>query len=223
MTTKQDYDLNSLRLAVSSHDDGAMRRSLDEAILAGNSFAAIRGAITQGIEDVRHRLMSNDTSIPDFLLSIDTVTEGLNTLVERMHLDNDYGEKDISLVIGVVEGDPHDIGKNIIAAVYRAAGFRVIDLGLGVSKEDFIASVLKNNAKVLAVSAMMSTTAYPAMRDIVLGVKMKAPKTVVMLGGASLDERLAITYGADGYAATAITVIEETEKALKHAGHNEKS
>jgi predicted methyltransferase MtxX (methanogen marker protein 4) len=55
MTTKQNHDLNSLRFAVSVHDSDAMRRSLNEAIIAGNSFAAIRGAITQGLEDVRHR------------------------------------------------------------------------------------------------------------------------------------------------------------------------
>jgi 5-methyltetrahydrofolate--homocysteine methyltransferase len=131
---------------------------------------------------------------------------------------NEEGDKanegEIPLVIGFVEGDPHDLGKNIIAAIYRNYGYRLFDLGRDVSKERFVKSAQENRARVLALSAMMSTTAM-IMRDIIQEVKAESPDTVVIVGGAPLDETLARSYGADGYAETAVTILEETEAAIR--------
>jgi len=74
MPIKQTDDLSSLTLAVSTHDGELLRQSLNKAIAAGNSFAAIRSAITNGIGNIRQQIMSKDKSIPDFLLSIDTMS-----------------------------------------------------------------------------------------------------------------------------------------------------
>lgn len=205
--------LNKLQLAVSIHSCEMLQVAIDEALDAGTPVLDMHRALVLGLEEVRHKLMSNNTSIPDFLLCIDTVTEGFNRL-SSVHETHRNIEDSSSLVIGVVQGDPHDLGKNIIAAVYGAYGYRVFDLGREVTNEKFVKSVEDNRAEILALSAMMSTTAI-AMRDIIRDVKARSPDMVVMAGGASLDRILATRYGADGYAESAATVIEETEAAIK--------
>jgi dimethylamine corrinoid protein len=207
--------LAELQTAVSRHDGETLQATIDRALEVRVEAADMHRAIIQGLERVRHTFMSNDTSLPDFLLCIDTVTQGLSRL-SSLEAGTGTVEQGIPLVIGVVEGDPHDMGKNIIAAVYRAFGYRVFDLGSQVPNEKFASSVVDNGAEVLALSAMMSTTVV-AMRDIIRDVKARAPDTVVMVGGAPLDETLARSYGADGYAESAVTALEETQLAIEKA------
>ena len=207
--------LEKLETAVRDHSIEVMTEALETAMKSGISPVEIRHALIRGLEYVRLRLMTSDTSIPDFLLSMDSMTEGLRRL-SALQGEVKTSKGDIPLTIGVVEGDPHDLGKNIIAAIYRNCGYRVLDLGRDVPKGDFIGSIKNNGAKVLALSAMMSTTAA-AMRDIIREVKAECPQTVVMVGGAPLDVILARSYGADGYAETAVNVIEETAAAILRA------
>jgi methylmalonyl-CoA mutase cobalamin-binding domain/chain len=213
--TESDSLLRDLQTAVSKHDGELLRATIDRALEAGVEAADMHRAIILGLEQVRHTFMSNDTSLPDFLLCIDAVTEGLGRL-SSLREGPGAMEESVPVVIGVVEGDPHDMGKNIIAAVYRAYGYRVFDLGSQVPSEEFARSVVDEGAQVLALSAMMSTTVV-AMRDIIRDVKARSPDTVVMVGGAPLDETLARSYGADGYAETAVTVLEETRLAIEKA------
>ena len=208
----RDY-LEALGSAVERHDTERVGKLAAGALEAGWSTWDVRRAILAGLDSVRHRLMSNKASIPEFLLCIDTTMQGL----QKIAAQSGEGALDgPTLVIGVVEGDPHDLGKDIIAGVYRASGYRVIDLGCQVSAEEFLRAVLDNDASVLALSAMMSTT-MTGMRDVVMEVKKRSPRTVVMVGGAPLDRTLAIEYGADGYAESAVTVLEETEAVLPRA------
>jgi 5-methyltetrahydrofolate--homocysteine methyltransferase len=207
--------LKDLQTAVSGHDTEALGSTIDRALDARVSVPDLQNAILSGLDQVRHRFMSNEQPLPDLLLSIDTVIEGLNRLAS-LHQGQRRVDEGTRLVIGVVEGDPHDMGKNIIAAVYRAYGYQVFDLGCQVTNEKFLAGVLDHNAEVLALSAMMSTT-VGAMRDIIREVKVQSPDTVVLVGGAPMDENLARKFGADGYAETAVTVLEETQLALEKA------
>ena len=132
--TESNSLLEQLQTAVSRHDREMMRVTMDRALDTRVEAADVNRAILLGLEQVRHRFMSNDTSLPDFLLCIDTVTDGLKRLssAEGGHR---AVENDGSIVIGVVEGDPHELGKNIIAAIYRAYGYRVFDLGCQVPNE----------------------------------------------------------------------------------------
>jgi methanogenic corrinoid protein MtbC1 len=205
--------LQALISAVSTHDDEMLDKSIDTALESGIADHDIQRSIVQGLDQTRHKIRSNDISIPDFLLCLDTATGGLERL-SSMSDSNLVAEDAVPLVIGVVEGDPHTLGKNIIAAIYRACGYQVFDLGVEVSKDSFVREVQQRKARVLALSAMMSTT-MAAMPDIIREVKNASPETLVMAGGAPLDENLAKSYGADGYAESAVTVLEETERAMK--------
>ena len=154
--------------------------------------------------------MSSDFGMPDFLLSIDRVLVCLDMLART----EDVGSlPDIPIVIGVVKGDPHDLGKNIIAGIYRAYGYRVVDLGRDVCSDAFVRGVALNRAKILGISAMMSTT-MPAMKDIIRDVKAAYPDTKVIVGGAPLNDVLARSYGADAYVESAGSVIEQTMAML---------
>lgn len=208
----QNNNLETLELSVLKRDTDLMRRALGNALSESIQASDIRSALLRGLEHVRHKVMS-EVSLPEFLLCLDVVTEGLNRLT--LSKEKQKGEKgEIVLVIGVVEGDPHDLGKNIIAAIYISAGYKVIDLGASVPNRDFVESVITNKAKILALSAMMSTTMI-AMPEIIQEVKSKSPHTRVMVGGACLDQSLAKSYGADGYAESAVTVLEETTPILQ--------
>lgn len=205
--------LEDIRAAVKAHERESIAGFTAVACADGASSEDVRGALLAGLDDVRGRLMSNSASIPEFLLCIDTVTGGLHELSSVAKEDPAGGT---TVVIGVVEGDPHDLGKSIIAGVYSACGYRVVDLGNQVPSGQFAKGVVENGAEVLALSAMMSTT-MGEMPGIVNEVKERSPGTVVMLGGAPLDRELAMEYGADGYAESAVRVLEETEAALKKA------
>jgi methylmalonyl-CoA mutase cobalamin-binding domain/chain len=203
--------MENIKAAVAAYQVDETVELTTRAMDAGLSMKNARHAILDGLNTLRRNLMSNRTSLPEFLLCIDAATQGLARLSEF----GDTGDKAaLTIVIGVVEGDPHDLGKSIISGVYRACGYRVVDLGVQVRAEEFERAVLENNADILALSAMMSTT-MGCMPDIIRAIRLKCPGTVIMVGGAPLDRQLAEKYGADGYAQSAVTVFEETQAALE--------
>jgi methanogenic corrinoid protein MtbC1 len=217
MTAKEGL-LEEITAAVAGHQREQVARLTGEAAVEGLPASDLREALLSGMDDVRRRLMSNSASIPEFLLCLDAATDGLAVLAEAPGHDLPTG---LPLVIGVVRGDPHDMGKSIVAGVYKAYGYNVIDLGCQVPADEFVQAVLENDAGILALSAMMSTT-MGEMLDIVREVKERSPATAVMVGGAPLDRALAVEYGADGYAESAVSVLEETEAAVERVSEGRK-
>lgn len=213
MIEKEKDVLDEIGSAVAAGQRNEAARLTASATSAGIPAKEIRCAILEGLNRVRQNLMSKSASLPEFLLCIDAASDGLAKLTESKA---DSEQACPIIVIGVVEGDPHEIGKAIIAGVYRAYGYRVVDLGVQVPAEEFVEGVLRNKADILALSAMMSTT-MTQMPDIIRAVRHKSPGTMVMVGGAPLDRQLAHEYGADGYAESAVTLLEETEAVLGKA------
>ncbi len=207
---KQPEILMSIERSIGASGAGMPQEWIDRAMKDHVPAHDIRCALISGLEILRKRLMSSDFGLPDFLLRIDSVL----VCLERLSTIDDAGSSpDMPLVIGVVRGDPHDLGKNIIAGIYRAHGYRVVDLGRDVSSEDFVQGVARHKAKILGLSAMMSTT-MPAMKDIIRDVKSAFPETKVIVGGAPLNDVLARSYGADKYVESAGNVIEHTRAIL---------
>jgi methylmalonyl-CoA mutase cobalamin-binding domain/chain len=211
MSKREVGFMEKIKAAVAAYQADKTVILTTRAMDAGLSMKDVRHAILDGLNTRRRNLMSNHTSLPEFLLCIDAATQGLAKLTEL----GDAGDKEaLTIVIGVVEGDPHDLGKSIISGVYRACGYRVVDLGVQVKAEEFERAVVENKADILALSAMMSTTMV-CMPDIIRMVRQRCPATVIMVGGAPLDRPLAQEYGADGYAESAVTVLEETLATLE--------
>lgn len=168
----------------------------------------ILAALSGGIESARIKLRDGHISIPEFLLSIDAFKRGISF----MKGDGVPG-KGVPVFIGVVEGDVHDLGKNIVAAVLRSSGYAVTDMGKDVTKEHVRSYIAGKKKAVVALSSMMSTSLGP-MKDIVEWISETAPGIRVMVGGASLDRKIAVMMGAHGYAESAVDAPDEMRKIV---------
>ncbi len=122
-------------------------------------------------------------------------------------------EENRTVVIGVVEGDTHDMGKNIVAAVLEASGYRVVDVGRDVPRDVFLSALEETRASILALSTMMSTP-LENMREVIQWTRRLHPDVKILVGGAPLDERIAAALGADGYAESAVTAPEEASRLV---------
>lgn len=134
--------------------------------------------------------------------------------VLRPHIKVSQAEKQRQVIIGTVEGDIHDIGKNLVRIMFEAAGWVVHDLGKDVKLPRFVEEQVKTRSDVVALSALM-TTSMTAMPKVVAMIKAQDPSVAIMLGGAPLTRDIATTYGADGYADHAGKAVWEANEMLK--------
>jgi methanogenic corrinoid protein MtbC1 len=116
-------------------------------------------------------------------------------------------------VIGAVQGDIHDIGKNLVKMMLEVAGFDVHDLGRDVEMEKFIEESQRLDADLLCLSALMTTTMI-AIKDFMPEFKAKLPKTKILIGGAPLNQHLADEWGADGYGENAMEAARVAERLM---------
>ncbi len=196
--------------AVLSRSPSRLEQVFAELDPASVSPGEILAAMTAAMEKARTELKAGRCSIPEFLLCIDTFRKGVDLL---KGLAGEIAGKEEAVVIGVVEGDAHDMGKNIVAGVLEAAGYRVHDLGKDVSKDRFLEALDETRASLLALSTMMSTP-IENMKDVIRWVRKLHPEVKILVGGAPFDERLARAIGADGYAEGAPDVPEEAARVL---------
>jgi len=167
-------------------------------------------AMTEGLDTVRLRLRDHRVSIPEFLLSVDVLRRGLDNLKSLESSQQNNG-KSAAIVIGVVAGDVHDLGKNIVAGVLQAYGYRVFDLGKDVPTDRFLDKVKEIGAAILALSTMMSTT-LENLQETLVRCKRELPGVAVIVGGAVLDRAMADSFGADGYSESAVTLPDEVRR-----------
>lgn len=176
-----------------------VKTALDEKIEAKEVLSA---ALIPGMDIVGERMESGEMFIPEVLMAAQAMSGAVEILKPLL------GEGDISaagkIVIGTVQGDLHDIGKNLVRMMLESAGFEVIDLGVDVSPEKFVESAIENEAAAIALSALLTTT-MDSMRKTVDLIKEKGlrDKIKILVGGAPVNQSFADELGADGYAADA--------------------
>ncbi|KQC06257.1 MAG: hypothetical protein APR62_08110 [Smithella sp. SDB] len=207
--------LQTLEESVFSKDIERVSLVVSRIDIQSYSPTEIINALSRGIEKAREYFKNGIFSIPDLLVAIDAYRHGINYLKEiapkLMNQKTEDGKPRV--VIGVVEGDVHDMGKNIVAAVLEASGYHVYDLGRNVPNETFLETIRSTKADILALSTMMSTP-LANMRILIEMTKTTYPHTAIIVGGAPFDADLARRMGADGYAENAITAPDETNKLL---------
>jgi dimethylamine corrinoid protein len=164
-----------------------------------------------GMKEVGRLFSCKEYFVPEVLMASEAFYAGFD-LINPL-LKTDQMKEKGKIVIGVVEGDIHDIGKNIVKVMLEASGYRVIDLGKDVPTEKFIETATRENPKILAMSALMTTTMMK-MRDVVKGLEQKKlrNKVKVIIGGAPANNDFAKKIGADGYgedASAAVSLVEE--------------
>ncbi|KNZ69304.1 cobalamin B12-binding domain-containing protein [Thermincola ferriacetica] len=168
-------------------------------------YDAIMNGLVCGIEEVGELYERGEYFVPEMMMCTDALYSGLNIL--RPHLKREQTGIRGQIIIGVVQGDIHDIGKNIIKMMFDAVGFEVHDLGRDVPLERFINEQLRTDAEIVCLSAMM-TNVMPCMNEIIKKIKEKNPSVKIMVGGAPLNEHIARRWGADGFAREANDAIK---------------
>jgi len=207
-------DLNLLKEAVLSGDATQARSLTDQAIKEGvDPVKLVNDFMVPAMDEVGRRFECNEYFVPELLLSARAMKSALELLRPLLVAS---GAKPLArVVIGTVKGDLHDIGKNLVAAMLEGGGFEVIDLGVNVSPEKFVATVREKDAHIIALSALLTTT-MPAMKTTIDEVKKAGlqGKVKVLVGGAPITQKYADEIGADGYSDNAPGAVSAAKKAL---------
>ncbi|GBD99102.1 methionine synthase [bacterium BMS3Abin07] len=204
--------MEKLTKAVIEYDEDAAREGAQEALDEGlNANDAIFDGLVAGMQEVGKLFESQEYFVPELLMCADALYAGLDILnphVKKM----DLGVKG-SVVIGTVEGDVHDIGKNIVKMMFDVAGFDVYDLGRDVPLDKFVEEQIKTESDLVCLSAMMTTTMI-GMQKVIDNLKAKNPNVKIMIGGAPVSKDIADKWGADGYAADATNALSDAIKMI---------
>jgi corrinoid protein of di/trimethylamine methyltransferase len=183
--------------------------ALDEGL---DAFDAIMNGLAAGMEIVGDLYDRQEYFVPEILMCADALYAGLDILKPHMKVQSAADRKG-QVVIGTVQGDVHDIGKNLIKMMFDVAGFTVHDLGRDVPLEKFAEEQLRTDAEIVALSAMMTTTMM-GMKKVIQMIKDKNPNVAIMLGGAPVTKDVANLFGADGYAESAGNAVQEAIKMI---------
>lgn len=205
-------------------------RSVFDGILSGNQEDVrvnVQLALDNGIkarkilddglisamDEVGVLFEKNEFFVPEMLISARAMKAGLEIL--RPELINDDVEATGSVVIGTVQGDLHDIGKNLVAIMLEGAGFEVIDLGVDQKPQDFVNTIQQSNATVVALSALLTTT-MSNMKITIEKIQEAglADRVKVIVGGAPVTQEFADEIGADGFAADASLAVKLVKTLL---------
>ena len=188
--------------------------ALTQALLATGTPAKeiLDEALLPGMEVVGERMRSGECFIPEVLLSARTMQGALDLL--RPHMLAGESTSAGTVVIGTVEGDLHDIGKNLVGMMLQGAGFEVVNLGTGVTPAQFVAAVQEHKANLIGMSALLTTTLPKMVATIgALNEAGLRDSVKVMVGGAPVTQAYADEIGADGYGANAAAAVDRA-KAL---------
>lgn len=200
---------------VNMDDEGvilAIDRALDNGLDANEIYSQ---GLSNGMLRVTRMYENKEYYVPEVIVCADTLKKGINYLKSKGANKAADGAK---VIIAVVEGDHHEIGKNIVKIMMEAANFQVIDMGLDVGAGDIVQKAIDEEVDVIGLSTMMTTT-MPAMKDIVeiingtdFGNKEK-PKVIV--GGGCLSHKYAKEIGCDGYSKNAIEAVKLVNTLLE--------
>ncbi len=213
--------------------ENGLRITIRNSVLKGNRkgiAAQVREALAEGeepsallqevllpaINEVGELFDKGKYFLPQLIASAEAMKNAIEILEPLLLRETDSGDRPV-VIIATVEGDIHDIGKNLVALMLKNYGFQVIDLGKDVPKEDIIRAAKENHAQIIALSALMTTT-MRRMREVIAYAREEGLTAKVMIGGAVITQDYADEIGADGYSADAA---EAVKLAWRLTGKNE--
>lgn len=192
---------------------GSLAREAVAQRLAPNEV--IENGYVPGIQKVGDLWESGEYFLPELITSAECMKAAMNILQPELEKANLTAQTQGKVVIGSIEGDIHDIGKNLVAAMLSANGFDVVDLGADVKIERFITIAQEVKADFICVSALLTTTMLGQKKIIeILKEKDLFGKFKVMVGGAPVNSQWAQDIGADGYAENAMTAVKAAKNLL---------
>ena len=211
MATKEEL-LEKLKNGVVEYQEEEVKEASQQSLDDGyDALEMIMDGLAAGMEIVGDLYDRNEYFVPEVLMCADALYAGLDIL--RPHVPEKEGEVNAQVVIGSIQGDVHDIGKNLVKMMFDVAGWDVHDLGRDVPLEKFVEEQLRTDSEVVAMSAMMTTTML-GMKKVIKMIKEKNPDVAIMLGGAPVTQDVANLFGADGYAESAGNAVSEGIKMI---------
>jgi len=206
--------LEKLKNGVIEFDEDLVNEASHEALAAGmDAYEAIMDGLAAGMDVVGELFSRKEYFVPEMLMCADALYVGLDILGPHVVMDESHqavGE----VVIGTVEGDVHDIGKNLVKTMFEIAGFTVHDLGRDVPLDRFVEEQLRTDSDIVCLSAMMTTTML-GMKTVIEKLRAKNPDVKIMIGGAPVSMEIAAKWGADGYAPDAHNALQEALNMIK--------
>lgn len=196
-------DLGKVTKALIDGDRDQLISQVQSSLQAGSAGKDIlNDGLIKGMDIVGEKMENGDMFIPEVLNCAMNMSAALEIL--KPHLPEDDGQAGGKVVIGTVKGDLHDIGKNLVAMMIESAGMTVINLGVDVSPEEFVTKIRENDAHIVALSALLTTT-MPMMKQTVDAINESGlrDKVKILVGGAPVTKDYADQIGADGFAADA--------------------
>jgi 5-methyltetrahydrofolate--homocysteine methyltransferase len=182
------------------------------AIDAGTPAGDILNAMILAMDDVGRRFQCNDIFVPEMLISARAMKESM-ALLEPLLVKAGI-KPETTVVLGTVQGDQHDIGKNLVGIMWKGANFGVVDLGTNVAPNKFVDAVKNHNAHVVGLSALLTST-LPAMKTTVDALRNAAiPNLKIVVGGAPVTRDFAQQIGADGYSRDAAGAVDLVRNLL---------
>ena len=198
--------LEELADAVVAMDSTRARRGAAEALDAGiPALEAISDGLSRGMDRVNDLFEAEEYFVPEILVASDAMSAGIEVL--RPHLPRNVGGESGRVVIGVVKGDTHDIGKNLVRIMLENAGFLIHDLGRDVAHAKFIETAGAVNADLVCLSTLMTST-MDGMGVVVEGLRGARIASKVLVGGGPISPAFAKRIGADGYGRNAAEAVK---------------
>jgi 5-methyltetrahydrofolate--homocysteine methyltransferase len=207
-------DLQPLHDAILKGDAKTAKEVTKKALEAGAApLEMVQGYMMPAMAEVGRRFECNEYFVPELLLAARAMKGSLELL--RPLLAASGVASAGRVVIGTVQGDLHDIGKNLVAAMLEGGGFEVTDLGVNVPPQKFVTAIREKDAQIVALSALLTTT-MPAMKSTMEALQKEGvrEKVKVLVGGAPITQKYADEIGADGYSDNAAASVALARKAL---------
>ena len=210
---KEQELIKGLQEAVINFKADDAKKLAEEAIKEGaDAYRMTMEGLAGGMEVVSEKFDKHEYFVPETLLCAKALYAALDIL--KPHIKADAGGSKGQVVLGVMQGDVHDLGKNLIKSIFESAGWTVHDLGRDVPLQKFVDEQLKTDSDIVMLSAMM-TTSMVGMKKLIPKIKEKNPNVKIMIGGAPISEKTVEEYGADSTADNAPNALQEAMAMLE--------
>lgn len=189
------------------------QRALDEGVRPGD---IVDRALVPAMASVGEAFKCNRVYVPEMLVAARAMKEAMQLLEPRLVTAGITPK--YTAVLGTVQGDLHDIGKNLVGVMWKGANFKVVDLGTNVSASRFVTAVQQHGPHLVGLSALLTTT-MAAMTDTVTAIRASCgPAVKIMVGGPPTSEQFAAEIGADGYAPDAASAVDRARELVGDSG-----
>jgi 5-methyltetrahydrofolate--homocysteine methyltransferase len=188
-----------------------VKQALDEGV---DALTILNDGLVKGMDVIGEKFKNYEVYLPGLIVASRAMKTGLAVL--KPSLASSDAKSSIKIAIGTVQGDTHDIGKNIVSAMLEGAGFQVKDLGFDVAPETFVIEIIEGGAQAVGMSALVTTNML-SMKDTIEAIVEAGvrDKVKIIIGGAPVTQEYADKIGADGYAEDAVSAVELVRNLYK--------